>query len=356
MEGPPGMRAGLRGVAVGTGYFSQFHYDAWRRIPGVELVAVCDLDLDRARQTAERYGVARVYADVAAMLDAEQPDFIDIITPPSSHAAITALAAARGVAVLCQKALARTYDEAQSIVAVAEAAGLRFMVHDNFRFQPWHREIRRLIDAGEIGAVHSIACTTRLGDGWGKDAYLARQPYFRDMPRFLIFETGVHFIDVFRYLGGEIAQVFARVRQLNPTIAGEDRALMLCEFENGATAFWDADRYHETMAEDARYTFGVFLVEGSSGAIRLCESGRLLIHRLGEKPVEHCYEHRRVGFAGDCVHATLTHFIERLRDGRPFETNGPDYLRTLAVQEAVYQSARSGLLEAVSYAGHPPPR
>jgi predicted dehydrogenase len=344
------MTTNLRGVSVGAGYFSQFHHDAWRRIPGVELTATCDVDLQKASEIAKRHGVPRVYADVEAMLDAETPDFIDIVTPPETHAAITTLAAERGVAVICQKALAPTYQEARAIIAAAEAANLRFMVHDNFRFQPWHREIRRLIDTGEIGELQSIASTTRLGDGWSSDAYLARQPYFRDMPRFLIFETGVHFIDVFRYLGGEIARVFARLRRLHHAIAGEDRAIMLCELESGASAFWDADRYHETLVEDARYTFGAFLIEGSSGAIRLDESGAVLIHRLGKKPVEHAYQHRRVGFAGDCVHATLTHFVERLIDGRPFETSGSDYLRTLAVQEAVYRSAASGALEDVRYA------
>ncbi len=73
------------------------------------------------------------------------------------------------------------------------------MVHDNFRFQPWHREFRRLLDAGAIGRLHSISCRTRMGDGWQPDAYLARQPYFRTMPQLLIYETGVHFIDVYRY-------------------------------------------------------------------------------------------------------------------------------------------------------------
>ena len=50
-------------------------------------------------------------------------------------------------------------------------------------------------------------------------------------------------------------------------------------------------------------------------------------------------QHRRRGFAGDCVYATQRHFIDRLLDGKPFETSGEDYLITTAVQEAVYQSA-----------------
>jgi predicted dehydrogenase len=171
------------------------------------------------------------------------------------------------------------------------------------------------------------------------------------MPRLLVFETGVHFIDVFRYLAGEIIEVYARLRRLNPVIAGEDCGLVLFDFESGARALWDANRYNESLAEDARYTFGEFLLEGDRGALRLLEDGRLLIQRLGEPAREHAYVHERRGFAGDCCHRTIRHFVERLRDGRAFETGGRDYLRTLAVQEAIYASAAGNCPARVTYKG-----
>ena len=333
----------LRGVAVGTGYFSQFHFDAWQRMPHARIVAVCSRDPVQAHAMAERFAIAKVYPDVGAMLDAERPDFIDIITPPDSHAAIVRLASDRGVHILCQKALAPSYAEARAIVAGAVQAGVRLMVHDNFRFQPWHREIKRLLQDGAIGALQSIACRTRLGDGWGAGAYLSRQPYFRDMPRFLVFETGVHFIDVYRFLGGEIARVYARLRRLNPAIAGEDRGQVLFDFASGAEGLWDADRYHEADVADPRYTFGEFLLEGTAGSLRLDGSGAIHLHPLGASARPHEYIHGNRGFAGDCVFATIDHFVTRLLDGAPFETGGIDYLRTLAVQEAVYESAARGI-------------
>ena len=344
----------LRGVAVGAGYFSQFHYDAWQRMPDVELVALCDTSEARARQAAVRFGVARIYQDVTAMLEAERPDFVDIITPPATHQAICAIAAERGIHILCQKALAPALDEAVAIVAGAEAAGVRLMVHDNFRFQPWHREIRRLLDAGAIGRLQAIAVRTRMGDGWQPDAYLARQPYFRTMPRLLVFETGVHLIDVIRYLGGEVRQVFAILRRHNPDIAGEDAGLIVFELESGATAVWDASRYHESLAPNPRYTFGEFLIEGAQGSLRLDETGQLTLHRLGEAPQLHEYVHEDRGFAGDCCFQALRHFVSGLRTGAPFETDGREYLKTLAVQEAAYASASRGQAVAVGAASAAP--
>ena len=79
---------------------------------------------------------------------------------------------------------------------LAERASVPFMVHENFRFQPWYREIKRLVDRETIGdRLHGLYVRTRTGDGYGDNAYLNRQPYFRQMPRLLIHETGVHFID-----------------------------------------------------------------------------------------------------------------------------------------------------------------
>ena len=340
-------RKKLRGVAVGAGYFSQYHFDAWQRIEQAEIAALCGLNAAQTSEAAGKFGIPRTYTDVEAMLDREQPDFVDIITPPQTHLALSELAAKRGVHILCQKPWAPTMEEARAIVDIAAKAGVRLMVHDNFRFQPWHREAGKLLDASAIGALQTISCRTRLGDGWGEQAYLSRQPYFRNMPRLLIFETGVHFIDVYRYLAGEITQVYARLRRLNPVIKGEDCALVCFDFASGASGVWDADRFHEGPARDPRYTFGEFSLEGDAGALRLDGEGNIFLRRLGKPEQLHPYEHSHRGFAGDCVFAAQSHFVERLQNGAPFETGGEDYLNTLAVQEAVYASSAAGRPVAV---------
>lgn len=331
----------LKGVAVGAGYFSQFHFEAWSRLD-VELAAICDVDTEAAQKAAAQYGVANVYSDFEKMLDAEQSDFVDIITRPDSHLELTRLAAERDIAVICQKPLAPTFREAQEIIAVAESAGIPFMVHENFRFQPWYREVRRLLDSGAIGStLHSISFRMRTGDGAGPNAYIARQPYFQTMPRFLLHETGVHFVDTFRFLGGEVDDISAVLTRLNPVIAGEDAGLLTFRFANGAVGLWDANRCNESSAADPRYTFGTLLVEADGGSIRLDEEGQLFVKSLGEPEVEHIYHHERRGFAGDCVYLTQKHFVECLQNGTPFEASGSQYLKSLQLVEEAYESAGS---------------
>lgn len=340
----------LRGVSIGAGYFSQFHHDAWRRMEDVEIRALCDLDAQKVRAVAKGHGIPTTYTDYREMLEKERPDFVDVVTPPRTHLELCRSAAERGVPVICQKPLAPAFREAQAIVESVRRAGVRFMVHENFRFQPWHREIKRLLEDGVLGGkIHSLTFRSRPGDGWGEDAYLGRQPYFRDMKRFLVHETGVHFTDTFRFLAGEVERVHCVLRRLNPLIAGEDCGLLIYEFTSGAVGLWDANRYNESTSDDPRYTFGEFLVEGDGGSIRLAMDGTLTIQPLGEPERVHEYRHERRGFGGDCVLATQRHFVERLRDGRPFETEGDEYLRTLAVEEALYEAAETRTPVTVRY-------
>jgi predicted dehydrogenase len=345
--------AELRGVVIGAGYFSAFHLEAWDRLPGVTVTALSDTDRGRGRGRAEEFDIPRCYPDYREMLGREKPDFVDVITPPETHRDIVRAAAEAGVHVICQKPLAPDFAEAQALVADARAGGIRLMAHENFRFQPWHREIKKLVGAGALGRIHTLSVRTRLGDGAGPDAYRERQPYFRTMARFLLHETGVHFVDVFRFLLGEVERVDCRLRQLNPVLAGEDTAHLVCEFAGGALGVWDANRTSPSPAEDPRYTFGEFLVEGDKGSLHLRTDGSMTLQKVGEQELLYPYRPPHRGFAGDCVLATQKHFLERLRDGGRFETEGDEYLRTLAVVEAAYASARTGQAVRVEYPPHP---
>lgn len=330
--------AKFKAVCIGAGYFSHFQYEAWQRIPEVEVVAFSNRNEERSAVIKKDYGIEKCYTDWREMLEVERPDFVDVITPPPTHLEMCRTAADMGIDIICQKPLAPTVAEAREVVETTR--DVRFMVHENFRFQPWYREIKRQLDAGAIGDLFTITTRCRMGDGWGEDAYIPRQPYFREYPQLLIYETGVHFIDTFRFLAGEVRSAKAWLRKLNPIIAGEDCGLMVLEMESGALATWDANRYNEPPhGVNARYTFGETLVEGREGTLRLGLDGGLVLQRLGEEPRELEYFHERRGFAGDCVYACQRHFVDRLIDGGTFETSGEEYLKTLEVQEAIYQGA-----------------
>jgi len=333
--------AKLKGVCIGAGYFSQFHFEAWQRIDEVEIVGVCDSVLERAEQIVITYGFKKAYTSVEEMFLSEKPDFVDIITPPESHLELCKLAVTRNVHIICQKPLAPTLKEAIEIESLVAASSVRMMVHENFRFQPWHRELKKLLELNIIGEkLHTINLRMRMGDGWQTDAYMNRQPYFREMERLLIYETGIHFIDVFRYLGGEITEVYAKLKTLNNNIKGEDFAWVNFDFANGGLGFLDANRYNENTSENPRLTFGTVLIEGDKGSLRLYDDGKITVQLLGKQEHEHNYRFIKKNFAGDCVFATQQHFVSSLVSQTPFETNVSSYIPNILVLEKIYESSK----------------
>ncbi len=332
----------FRAVAIGAGYFSGFQFEAWNRIPEVTVAAISNRTESKARQKMAEYAIPRFYADWREMIDRERPDFVDVITPPETHSAICAHAARAGAAIICQKPLAPALGESRRIVETARDAPVRFMVHENFRWQPWYREIKRVLQEGVIGAPTHLYFRLRTGDGWGEDAYLARQPFFRDYPRLLVYETAVHFIDTFRYLLGEIVEVYAKLRRLNPVIRGEDAGQIFVSFESGATAILDANRFNEAEVDAPRYTFGDLRLDATRGHLAMEADSSMRIKPLGEPVRAHEYKRANRNFAGDCVYSLQRHFVDCLLSGDEFESHGEDYLKTLAVVDAVYDSARTG--------------
>jgi D-apiose dehydrogenase len=332
----------LRGAIIGAGYFSQFQYEAWTRIPEVQIVAASNRTTEKAEEKCRQYGIPNFYSDWKEMIETEKPDFVDIITPPPTHLEICKYLAERNIHMICQKPLTQSYEESVELATLVQSSNARFMVHENWRWQPWYRKIKALLDEGQLGELFSIHFLMRVGDGWGENAYLDRQPYFRDYPQLLIFETGVHFLDTFRYLGGEVSSLYAKLNKRNPVIAGEDSGLVICNFSNGATATLDANRYNEADTDDARFTFGVMRIDCSKGHLQMDLAGDLTFKPLGEPSQTINYEHPRINFASDCCFHLQRHFINQLLSGLPFESEAHDYLKTLNLVEACYKSAATG--------------
>ena len=329
-------------VMVGAGYWSQFQVEGWRDA-GAPLVAIGNRRVENASVLAQRYGVSRCYGDVAHMLDAERPTLVDVCLPPVAQEPAVRAAIERGIPTICQKPFGIDLAQAEGMTALAESAGVPLVVHENFRFAPWFRELRRCIDDGVFGRVHGIVFRLRPGDGQGPQAYLDRQPYFQQMPEFLVRETAVHFIDTFRFLMGEVRAVTARLRRLNPVIAGEDSGLLIFEFDDARTGLFDGNRLNGHPATHLRRTMGEMWLEGERGVMRLDGGARLWWVPHGGVEAPHVYaDGAGRGAFGGASTALQAHVLAHLRQGTPLENVARDYLTNLHVQAAVYHSHASG--------------
>lgn len=336
---PMTKRTTFQVACIGAGYFSQFHYDSWTRMDRVELVGACDHDPKKAAAT----GVP-AFTALDTMLSETRPDLLDIILPPHAQAQAIRTALVAGLKwIICQKPFCEDLAQAKAIVNEAKAVGATLIVHENFRFQPWYRAIKRHLDAGDIGDIHQATFRLRPGDGQGPRAYLDRQPYFQTMPRFLVHETGVHWIDTFRYLLGNPVSVYADLRKLNPVIAGEDAGYVLFDHASGVRALFDANRHLDHAADNYRRTMGEALIEGTKGSLSLCGDGSVRLRRFGhQNDIITLVADNSPNFGGDCVHALQTHVVNAALDGAALENQASSYLDVLRIEAAIYISAQKG--------------
>ena len=341
------MKKNLSVSVVGTGYFSKFHFDAWRRL-NVDVRGVCSLEKETADEISEKFTNCRSFSNVAEMLKETRPSFVDLVIPPANQLETIKIALEYKIPIICQKPFTNSLEEAKEVVEMADAMNVPIIVHENFRFQPWHIEIKKLIEAGTIGAPFQVSFRIRPGDGQGPDAYLSRQPYFQKMEKFLIRETAIHIIDVFRFYFGEIDSVLADLVNLNSNILGEDSGIVIFKFKNGVRGLFDGNRLADHIAEDRRRTIGDMLVEGSNGCLRLNGDGEIYFRAFGknnEKKIN--YKWQNIGFAGDSVFTFQKQVVKSMLENQRMENTASEYLENLRIEEAIYISSKTGKRESI---------
>ena len=329
----------MRVVCVGAGYFSQFHLDGWQRVKGAELVGICDIDSQKAKATG-----LPVFESADRMLSQTNADVLDVILPPTAQAdAIRAGLNANLRAIICQKPFCQSPDEAVEMAILAEEANVPLIVHENFRFQPWYRTIRNAIQEGRIGTPLQATFRLRPGDGQGAEAYLARQPYFQKMERFLVHETAVHWIDTFRFLFGDPTAVYADLRQINPAISGEDAGYLIFDHPNAVRSIFDGNRLLDHAADNTRCTMGEGLIEGTKGTLELKGDGSVHRRTFGETASETLMPADTSNtFGGDCARRLQQHVVDALNGAGELENRAQNYLKVVQIEAALYRSAAKG--------------
>ncbi|MCK4374591.1 MAG: Gfo/Idh/MocA family oxidoreductase, partial [Candidatus Brocadiae bacterium] len=150
---PPKGEPPLTACLVGCGVIAQEHLKVLSRMPNAKVLALCDLNRGAAQELAQRFNVPRTYDDVAAMLDAEQPGVVHILTPPQTHARFAELAARKGCNVLVEKPMAVDAAEARRMADCAAEHGVQLCVDHNHLYDSVVVRARRLVDSGAVGDV-----------------------------------------------------------------------------------------------------------------------------------------------------------------------------------------------------------
>jgi len=245
---------------IGYGGFGRFCLEVYAAMPELRVVAVADVDGDRRREAADRFGV-RVYAGADDLLAAPDVDVVVISTPPHTHGPLSLRAIRAGKHVFCEKPLALSLAEADEVIAEAARRTVRLTVNYVLRPNPLVRRLRALLRSGVLGPLLHMSL-----ENLATDEHLKPGHWFWDQARSggIWVEHGVHFFDLFRWLSGERAEAVAALARTRPD-GCQDRvwATVRCSGDLVAT-------YHHGFTQPARF---------EQTTIRLaCARGRAALH------------------------------------------------------------------------------
>lgn len=253
----------VRIAVVGAGAISQVaHLPVLRKLPGVEVTAICDNDLGKAQALATRYEVKETYDDIEEVLKYATPDAVVICTPNHLHEIHIVAALAAGAHVLCERPLALTLAGVERVLAASEKYGRRVMVGLNHRFRSDVQAVRGFLAGGDIGTIQAIRGgwftfqPSRQLLGWR----LRRQ----EAGGGAMLDLGLPLIDLGLWVAGWPAP--KRVSAHLPGRSGdgvEDMGCALIVCENGTSITVDVSWRH--MGEGERFWFDLAGAKGSAG-------------------------------------------------------------------------------------------
>jgi len=249
---PPVERETIRVGVIGTGFGASVHVPALRRVPGVEVTAVCSTHTERLREVATSLRVPGRFQDYRELLDSGDVDAVTIATPPHLHHPMVLAACEAGLHVLCEKPIARNVAEARDMLRMAREAGVCHAVGHQMRYDPARERMKELIDEGFIGQLHSVSITVYRSSL--ADVSRKTPEWLTNASRSggILAAVGSHYIDALRWWFGEIHAACGAV-----STAVEERAV---------TGFPGTRR----VDADDNTAFIVRFANGGLGTVHLC--------------------------------------------------------------------------------------
>lgn len=344
----------MKVALIGAGNIANTHLDAYMKNDRVEVYAICDIDEERLKITADKYNIERRYTDINELLKLKELDAADVCVWNCSHASCAIAALNAGLHVMCEKPMAYNAQEAEEMLAAAEKNNKLLMIGFVMRFSDESRIAKDFIDNGTLGDIY-----------YSKATYLRRHGnpggWFSDRKRSgggPVIDLGVHVIDHTRYLMGSpnpvsvYAATFEKLgnrKNLKTTPEwvplGADPEKDVCDVEDLAMALIRYDNGAVTLLETSYSLNGEPTTKkelyGTKGGISLAGNPKIYTE-LNDYMVDVTPDISRLKSSEGMFDAEINHFVSCVLDGTPCNATAEDGIVVMKILDAIYESARTG--------------
>lgn len=323
---------------LGTGAMAQIiHIPIWKKMPNVEIVAVCDINKNKAQWIAEKYKIKHYFTQIEEFLKIDEMQAVDICTPTDSHSPLAIAALSSGKHVLVEKPMARNWEESKKMVEAAKDNARILMVAMNVRFRQDVMTLRTFSENEELGDIF-----------YAKTGWLRRRENLVDKSWFsrkeisgggVFMDLGVQMLDVGLWLmrNERVASVKASLYNKITGLPVEDSAAVFLCLENGATLTIEVS-WTLLSEKDFFYT-NLFGTQGAAllNPLRIHKDlhGNLVnVTPTTEQTPENLYK--------KSYNNELSHFITCIEEGNDSTSSGEENLGRMQIVDAIYRSAKTG--------------
>ena len=327
----------IRWGIIGCGNVAEFKSGPpLYQTPGSELIAVMRRDATKAADFAQRHGARCWYADAEALIADGDVNAIYIASPHALHATHVKLAAEAGKIVLCEKPLGISTAEAQACVDVCHTHGVPLSVPYYRRFWPIVRKMRELLSDGAIGRV--VTARVQLADYFAGDPDRPWLTARASSGGGALANAGSHWVDLIRYLLGDIASVSAHCSAHVSGFETEDTIVVQLETVEHVLVSL-------SITLQSPININEFDISGTEGRLRATSlsDGQLILNRAGKEPQAFALQRSRFAHA-----EFIAELVDRLRSDQPVSVPGEEAVAVWRIMEAAYRSCETGARQRIA--------
>ena len=331
----------IRVALIGCGRISRNHFDAIEHVGGLQLVSVCDIEEDRAREAGESQCVPW-FTSLETMLAEVASDVVVVATPSGLHPHHGIIAAKAGRHVISEKPMAISLTAADALVQACDDSHVKLFVVKQNRLNPPIQLLKRAIDRGRFGRIYLANCTVH----WTRPQEYYDQAPWRGTWEFdggAFMNQASHYVDLMQWLVGPVESIMAKTATMARRIEAEDTGIAVLKFRSGALATIEV-----TMLTFPRNLEGSITILGESGTVKV---GGTAVNKVehwsfaeyddDDKLVEQANTNPPTvyGFGHEAYYRNV---LAVLRGEAPPDTDGRAGRKSLELILGIYESARTG--------------
>jgi len=327
---------------IGCGRISDSHFKAVETIESAEITCCCDIDISKAEEKKEKYGIKSVYSDYKKMLGSEKLDAVIICTPSGLHSEVGIAAASKKLHVITEKPMAIDLESADTLIQACDKNKVKLFVVKQNRLNTTMQLLKKALEKNRFGKIYLVQSNVF----WQRPQSYYDQAKWRGTWEFdggAFMNQASHYVDALYWLIGPVDHVMAETATMARKIETEDTGSAILKFRNGVIG-----TINVTLLTYPKNYEGSITILGEKGTVKI---GGIAVNKIEKWEFEDYDDDDRIVTESNYQPPNIYGFghlpyyinvVDSLTGKKAPDIDGRDGRKSLEIILAIYLSAKQG--------------